>query len=150
MRKFKYLLSLFTFLFALNSNAGFYEWEYFEPTAGCLIAGGVAYSSAKKGEEMKSGAVACAVAGIIIWGINEHYDKKYGDQFLGEEDYLEAKINKYNMLEHQSDNKKNNSSIHFKRVQQVLPPSIDKKGQGVGPRVKEKLILIDDSMRIGE
>lgn len=148
----KYILIALTILFTIpkQAKAGLYDWEYFEPVAGCLVVGGAMYASSDEEDRMKNGAIGCAVTGIILWGIGEHYDSKYGDQFLEEEDYLEAKLKKYNMLENQSDNKKNASSIHFRRVQQVLPPSIDKKGQGIGPRVKEKLILIDDSMRIGQ
>lgn len=133
-----------------NAKAGLYDWEYLEPATGCLIAGGVSYLSSDDESAMKNGAIACGVAGLIVWGIGQHYNGKYGDQFLEEQDYLKSKLNKYNMLESQSDKKKESSSVHFRRVQQILPPSIDKKGQGVGPRVREKLILIDDSMRIGE
>lgn len=144
------LLSLFLSIsFSKTANAGLYDYEYFEPIAGCLVVGGAMYASAEQDEAMKNGAIGCLAAGIVLWGINEHYDSKYGDQFLGEEDHLEAKITKYNMMENQSNTKKS-SSLHFRRVQRVIPPSIDKKGQGIGPRVKEKLILIDDTMRIGE
>lgn len=143
------LLTILLFTSVQNTYAGFYDSEYFEPIAGCVVAGAAMYSSAEEGDEMKQGAIGCAVAGVILWGITRHYDGKYGDQFIEEEDYLRAKLNKYEMLDKQS-NKKNSSSVHFRRVQKVLPPTIDKKGQGIGPRVKEKLILIDDTMRIGQ
>lgn len=110
-------------LFSTKSFAGFYDWKYFEATTGCLIGGAIGYSSAPEENKMATGAAACAGVGLIIWGLTEHYDAKYGDQFLPQEEHLDNRIQKYKMLGKQK-NVPNNLK-YFRKVQRVLPPRID-------------------------
>ena len=145
MRKIIVLIFLITTVG--QAKAGLFDWEYFEPTAGCIIGGAVGYSSASEGEEMKQAAIYCAAAGAIGLLINYHYDTKYGQEFEEQERFLNNQIKKYNLLEQQK--KQQKESLYFRRVRQVIPPRVLPNGQGVGPRIREKLQLKDNSERIG-
>lgn len=130
-----------------SAEAGLFEWEYFEPTAACVGAGAIGYSTASKGNEMKTAAIFCAVAGVAGLVIKSHYEYKFGEEFEPQERFLEDQIKKYNLLEQQKDEKK--ESLYFKRVRQILPPKVLPNGQGIGPRVKERLQLKEFGDRIG-
>ena len=143
----KNILLISLFLLSFQTKAGLFDWEYFEPTAGCVIGGALGYSSAEKGDEMKKAAIYCAAAGAVGLLINYHYDTKYGEEFEEQEIFLENQIKKYNLLEQQK--KQQKESLYFRRVREVIPPRVLPNGQGVGPRIKERLQLKDQGDRIG-
>lgn len=130
-----------------KANAGIFEWEYFEPTAGCAIGAAVGYSTGTEGEEMKNAAIYCAVAGTVGFLIKGHYESKYGAEFENQELFLKDQIKKYNLLEQQKNEKK--ESLYFRKVRQVIPPRLLPNGQGIGPRIKERLQLKDFNDRVG-
>ena len=141
------LIILLTLIIQPSAKAGLFDWEYFEPTAGCVIGGALGYSAADEGEEMKQAAIYCAAAGAVGLLINYHYDTKYGEEFNEQEMFLENQIKKYNLLEQQKTQQK--ESMYFRRVREVIPPRVLPNGQGVGPRIKERLQLKDQGERIG-
>lgn len=144
--KIKSLILFFILSFSLNSFA-LTESKWFEPVIGCGLAGAVGYSSGSEDNRMKQAGVACLGAGLIMWVINEHYFRKYGDEFGNEIEYLKNRKRNFKYLKKQTDGGK--ESLYFKRVKQVLPPKII-NGKGVGVRIREKLILKDSLELIGD
>jgi hypothetical protein len=145
MKKILIVLSL---ILTINtSKAGLYDSQYFEPVAGCLVAGGLGYATGGD-NAMRNGAIFCAAAGLVIGSINYHYHTKYGEEFQNQIEFLDNRIIQYNLLESQSKEKK--EALYFKRTQEVIPPRILENGQGIGPRVRDKLIMIDSKDRVGE
>lgn len=140
------------FLILINSysqkaNAGLFDWEYFEPAAGCVAAGALGYVSASEGNEMKNAAIYCAVVGGVLFVINSHYENKYGDEFIPQETYKMERLQSFDLLERQ--NKSQANDLYFKRHQRLVPPKIDSKGQGHGPRIHETLKLDSKEDMVG-
>lgn len=72
----KYILSIFIMLMSVNSYAGFYDSEYFEPTILCVAGGYAMYSGAPSGDEATQGAIGCAVGAVLGVMVNKYYKKK--------------------------------------------------------------------------
>lgn len=72
----KYILVLLISAFSINSYAGFYDSEYFEPTVLCAVGGYAMYSGAAEGDEATQGAMGCAVGAILGVVVNKYYKKK--------------------------------------------------------------------------
>lgn len=72
----KYLMILFLATFSLNSKAGFYDSEYFEPTVLCVVGGAALYTGAPEGDEAVQGAIGCAAGAIVGVIVNKYYKKK--------------------------------------------------------------------------
>lgn len=129
------------------ANAGLYDSKFFEPVAGCLIAGGIGYAAGGD-NAMRNGAIFCAATGAIIGVVNYHYHTKYGAEFRDEIEFLDNRLIQYNLMDKQSKEKKD--SLYFQRTQEVVPPRLLENGQGIGARVRDRLILIDSKDRVGE
>lgn len=133
--------------FSFTAKAGLMDSRYFEPVAGCLVGGGIGYLSSDSQDAMKNAAIYCGIAAVVAGVVGYHYDSKYGKEFLPRENFLDNQERRYDMLEKQ----KNSKSEHrfFKRQREVLPAKILPNGQGIGPRIKERLILEDDNIDLG-
>lgn len=145
MKKITYLIVL---LFSFNSFAGFMDSRYFEPTVGCLAAGAIGYTSADSEKAMTQGAIFCAVGATVMALVNYHYDQKYGSEFAGRHAFMDNTLRRYEMLDKENVNQK--EDMYFQRKQEILPPKILPNGQGIGVRVKERLILKDRKQDFGE
>lgn len=134
-----------------KANAGLYDWRYFEPATGCVIAGGLGYvteSNAKN--KMKTAAIYCAATAVVVGITYSHYDTKYGAEFEKQKTFLDNKIKNYEQLERQ-----NKSGVpkdpHFHIIQEELPAIKGPNGIGIGKRIKNTLILKDAILdRVGE
>lgn len=121
--------------------------RYFEPVAGCVAGGAVGYATSSSENAMKNAAIFCVIVGGVATFINYHYDTKYGKEFHAREAHLDNTLRRYEMLEKQNIEKKEDHL--FRRQQEILPPRVLPNGQGIGPRIKEKLILNDDGIDLG-
>lgn len=139
----KKIIVLVFLLISNISNAGLYDWRYFEPAAGCVIAGGLGYlTESNSNDKMKTGAIYCAAAAAIVGVAYSHYDTKYGAEFSKRKDFLDNKIKRYEALENQ--NKMGGlKDPHFKTVQEVIPAVVGPNGEGTGKRVRAKLVPTD-------
>lgn len=144
--KLKIMTIIICSILSTNSFAGLFDWEYFEPAAGCAVGAGVGMI---KGDT-KDALIFCAVGAGVGLLINSHYQSKYGKEFQGKIEYLDQKLEKYNLLEDQQKYGVKNSSDNFFREVEVIPAEKDAKGQGVGVRVKETIRLVDPTDRLGK
>lgn len=122
--------------------------RYFEPTMGCLVGGAAGYVTADSEKAMSQGAIFCAVGATVMALVNYHYDQKFGSEFADRHAFMDNTLRRYEMLE--KENVAQKEDLYFQRRQEIMPPKILPNGQGIGPRVKERLILKDRKQDLGE
>lgn len=148
MKKILLILSL---LVSNISFAGLYDWRYFEPATGCVVAGGVGYiTQSNPDNKMKTAAIYCVAAAAVIGVAYSHYDTKYGAEFEKQKTFLDNKLKNYDQLERQNLGGQPKDP-HFHIIQQELPAIKGPNGEGIGTRIKNTLILKDAIKdRVGE
>lgn len=144
---------LLVILFILSSTtaqaAGLFDWRYFEPAAGCLVAGGVSYAGSDADSRMKNAAISCAIGAGIGFLINSHYQSKYGQEFEARKEHYQERLQRFKMLEKQAFQKEDPGAPYSIR-RRVIPATRTGNGDLILPSVQETIIIKDSNDRVGQ
>lgn len=132
-----------------NIFSEMYQSMHFEPALLCAtgsVVGGAASKSQSKNTTMLLG---CAVGAAIGYYINDHYKDKFTSQSKKELERYRNIINERQKVQALKAAKGDDFDFAV-TVREVVPAQRLPNGEVRAPTVKERLILLEDSMFIGE
>jgi len=146
-------LLLILFLSPMNANANLWkeikESFYFEPTILCVggaAAGSTMGDSSQRDTNMAIGCLAGAIVGYMI---NDYYSDKFKSEYDEEISKYKNIIDERRKVEAYKAAKGEDFEFAVK-VREIVPAQKLPNGEVRAPTVKEKLILINDDMFVGE
>lgn len=149
----KSILILVILTFSFNSNAGFWSEVknsfYFEPTLLCVAGAAGGYTVGNENDRNTTMAIGCLGGAAIGYFMNDYYENKFNSQY-------QDKLDKYKqIIEHrrkvQAYKAAKGEDFEFAvKVREIVPAQKLGNGEVRAPTVKEKLILLEDDMFLGE
>lgn len=138
-----------TLLFTFNSaTAGITNSTWFDPSIGCVLAGGGAYVATTENQAIIGGA-ACAITALAIYFLQER-GRSIQKSAHDEEVYdLKNALKEVEIQQAQAAARGDDESYSIK-VREVVPGYKDSKGNIIAPTIREKLILPGEGMRVGD